>query len=166
MTLYGLVYHISLGRRAEHLVNGQVERTYAVGLLETEAVVAGRFAHHIHRGAFALGNLVYVFDGFFLNQQSHALLALVGNDFLGREGFVAYGQLAHVDVSATFFHQFGEAVHVSGRTVVVDRHYGVYFFFAEGAHHVVGAFLHFGVGTLYGIQLDAAAVTSGINRRY
>ncbi|CCX63388.1 putative uncharacterized protein [Bacteroides sp. CAG:598] len=129
-------------------------------------MVAGRFAHNVHRGAFAFGNLAHVFDGFLLDEQSHALLALVGDDFLGREGLVADGQLAHVDVSATLFHQLAEAVHVSSRAVVVDGNDGVYLFLAEGAHHVVGTLLHFGVGALDGVQFDAATVSSRIDRRY
>ena len=55
---------------------------------------------------------------------------------------------------------------MSCRTVVVDGHHRVGFFFAEGTYHVVGTFLHFGVGTLHGVQLDTATVASGIYRGY
>ena len=148
---------------AEHLRHVEVERTYAVGLHKGKVSVAGGFAYHVHRGALALGNLAYVLQVFFLDEQTHAFLALVGNDFLGREGGVADGQFAHVDESAAFLNQLGEAVDVTGRTVVVDGHYRVDVFFAEGAHQVVGTFLHFGVGALYGVQLDAAGVASRID---
>ena len=41
------------------------------------------------------------------------------------------------------------------RTMVVNADNGIDIFFAEGTHEVVGALLHFGVGTLYGVQLNA-----------
>ena len=50
-----------------------------------------------HRSAFAFGYLTYVFDGFFLNQQTHALLTLIGYDFFGRHSLVTDRQLAHVE---------------------------------------------------------------------
>ena len=45
---------------------------------------------------------------------------------------------------------------MSGRTVVVDADNGVDIFFAERTHEVVGTLLHFRVGTLHGVELDAA----------
>ena len=74
MTFYSLVHHISFRRRAEHLVYGQVERTYAVSLFEGKTMVAGSFTYHVHRCTFAFCNLVYMFDGFFVNQQAHTFL--------------------------------------------------------------------------------------------
>ena len=74
MTFYSLVHHISFRRRAEHLVYGQVERTYAVSLFEGKTMVAGSFTYHVHRCTFAFCNLVYMFDGFFVNQQTHTFL--------------------------------------------------------------------------------------------
>ena len=68
-------------------------------------MVARGLAYHIHRGALALGNLLYVLNGLLLNQQTHALLALVGDNLFGREGFVADGQLAHVNQSAALLNQ-------------------------------------------------------------
>ena len=68
---------------AEHLGYVQIERLYAIALLEREVGIAGGLADNIHRGTLALGNLLYVFDVFLVNQQTHALLTLVGNDFLG-----------------------------------------------------------------------------------
>ena len=68
MTFYGLVHHVSFRRRTEHLFYGKIERTYTVGLLESEAVVAGSFTDYVHRSPFAFGHLAYVLDSFFLNQ--------------------------------------------------------------------------------------------------
>ena len=53
-----------------------------------------------------------------------------------------------------------------GRAVVVDGNQRIGLFLTKCAYHVVGAFLHFGVGALYSIQLDATAVASGIYGRY
>ena len=163
---HGLVHHDGLGRRSEHLLYGQVEGTYAVGLLEGEAVVACCLAHGVHGGTFALGNAAHMLYGLFVNEQTHALLALVGNDFLGGESLVADGQFVHVYDAATLLDKFAQTVHVSCRTMVVDADDGVVVLLAQGAYHVVGALLHFGVGTLYGVQLDATAVTAGFHGTY
>jgi len=48
----------------------------------------------------------------------------------------------------------------------MDGNHGISLFFAKCAYHIISTFLHFGIGTLYGIQLNATAVTSGIYRRY
>ena len=55
---------------------------------------------------------------------------------------------------------------MSGRAVVVDGNHRIGLFLTKCAYHVVDAFLHFGVGALYSIQLDATAVASGIYGRY
>ena len=147
----------------EHLRHIEVERLHTVGLTEREMSIARCLAHHIQRSTLAFGNAANVVDMFFIDEQSHTLLALVGNDFLCRERLVANGQLRHVNLSTTLFHQLGQAVQVACRTVVVDRHYGVHVFFAQRTHEVVGAFLHLGVGTLHGVQLDAVAVAARVH---
>ena len=129
-------------------------------------MVARGLAHHVHRGAFALGNLLHMFDGLLFDEQAHALLTLVGDDLLSREGLVADRQLAHVNQSATLLYQLAQTVYVACRAVVVDGDYGVALLFAEGAHHVVGTLLHLRIGALHGVQLNAAAVATGVNRRY
>ena len=129
-------------------------------------MIAGCFTYYVHRSAFAFGNLTYMFDGFFFDQKSHTFLTFVGDDFFSGQCLVADRKFAHVDQTATFFHQFRQTVYVTCRTVVVDRNYRIHIFLAESAYYVVGTFLHFGVGTLYGIQFDTAAVTTGIYRRY
>ena len=161
----GLVDHDRFGRVAEHLRYVQVEGALSVGLLEGEVRVAGRFAHHVHRGAFALGDAAHVFQVFLLDEQSHAFLAFVGNDFLGRECRIAHRKSAHVDQAAAFLDQFREAVHVACAAVVMDADHGVDILLAEGAYQVIGALLHFRVSTLYGIQLDTAGVASCLDGR-
>ena len=162
---HSLVVHIRLGTVAEHLRHVQVERAHPVALLECEMRVAGRLAHDIHRGAFALGNLAHVVDVLLLDEQAHALLRLVGDDFLGRQRLVADGQLRHVNQSAAVLHQFGQAVHVSRRAVVVDGHHGVHVLLTQRTNQVVGTFLHLGIGTLHGIQLNAGRIAAGVHRR-
>ena len=163
--LHRHIGHHRLGRVAEHLCHVEVEGAFAVGLFESEVRIARGFAHHIEGCAFALGNAAHVVDVLLLNEEAHALLALVGDDFLGRKCRIAHGQADHVDGAAALFDEFGQTVDVTGRTVVVDRHHGVVFLLAEGAHEVGGALLHFGVGALHGIELDARAVTPRVDRR-
>ena len=158
--LHGLVHHHGLGGGTEHLLYGQVERADAIGLFKGETMVAGGLAHGVHRGTFTFGYPAHVFNGFLVYQQSHALLALVGDNFFCRQGLVADGQLVHVYQATAFFHKFAQAVDVSCGSMVVNAYDGVGVFLAEGTHHVVGALLHLGVGTLHGVQLYSAAVSA------
>ncbi len=50
--------------------------------------------------------------------------------------------------------------------MVVDRHDGVEAAFCKCPYKVCNAFLHFGVGTLNGVQLYGACVSAGVYRRY
>ena len=68
--------------------------------------VAGGLTHHIQRCALTLGDGLDVIQMPLVDEQSHALLALVGNNFLGTERFVADGQLGHINLSAAVFHEF------------------------------------------------------------
>ena len=163
---HSLVAHHRLGRMTEHLGHVEVERLHAVALPEAEVGVARGAAHHIQRGTLTLGDALHMVEMLLVNEQSHALLALVGDNFLGAQGLVADRQLGHVYLAATLLHQFGEAVQVAGRAVVVDGDHGIHVFFDQGAHQIVGAFLHFGVGSLHGIQLDAAGVAAGVHARH
>ena len=77
-----LIVHVRLGRVAEHLCHIQVEGAHTVTLLESKMRIARRFAHHIQRCTLTLCNLTHVLNVLLVNQQTHALLTLVGNDFL------------------------------------------------------------------------------------
>ena len=154
VVLDSLVDHHGLGRVAEHLCHVEVERLHAVALHKAEVGVACGLADDIQRGTLALSD-----------EQSHALLALVGDDLLGRECLVADRQLGHVDLAAAVLDKLREAVEVAGGAVVMDGNYRVDIFFHEGAHEVVGTLLHLRVGTLHGVELDAIAIASGIDRR-
>ena len=94
-------------------------------------------------------------DVLLVDEQSHALLALVCYYLLCRERLVAYRQLCHVNLSAALLYKFRQAVEVSCRAVVVyaDNRIGV--FLAQGTHKIVGTLLHFGVGTLHSVELYA-----------
>ena len=166
MTFYGFVYHICLGRWTEHLFYGKIERTYTVRLLESKAVVACRFSDYVHRGTFTFCNLAHMFDSFFFDKKSHTFLAFIGDDFFGRQRFVTDRQLAHVDQTAAFFHQFRQTVDVTCRTMVMNRNNRIHIFFTKGTDYVVGTFLHFCIRTLHGVQLDTTTVTTGIYWRY
>ena len=162
----GIVAHDGLGRVTEHLANLQVEGTNTVALFEAEVSIACGLTDNIQRSTLALGNLTYMVYVLFVDKQTHTLLALVGNDFLCRQGGVANGQLGHVNVAATFLNQLRQTVNVSGTSVVVDADNGVHLLFAQGTNQVVGTLLHLRVGTLNGIQLNAAAVTTCLNAGY
>lgn len=104
MTFYSLVYHVCFRRRTKHLVYCQVERTYAISLFECKTVIACCFSNNVHRRTFAVGNLLYMFDCFFINQQSHTFLRFVGNNFFCRQCFVADRKLVHVNQTTTIFY--------------------------------------------------------------
>ncbi len=159
----GYVGHHGLGRAAKHVVHAQVDGLHAVGLLKDEAVVAGALAHYIEGGALALCYLVNVVEVFLMSHKAHALLRLVAYDFFRREGGVAHGQLAHVDVAASVFYQFREGVEMAASPVVVYRHDGIALVLAHGAYHVGHTLLHLGIGTLHGVELDAVVILAGVD---
>ena len=149
----------------KHLCYVEIEGTHTVFLLESEVGIASGFTHHIERCALAFSNFAHLVDVFFFDEEAHTLLALVGNDFFGRECSVADGECAHIDSTSTFFYEFRKTVDVSGRTVVVDRHHRVVFFFAKRTHEVGCTLLHFGISTLHSVEFDAGTVTSGVYGR-
>ena len=53
---------------------------------------------------------------------------------------------------------------MSGRTMVMYGDNGIDFFFTESTNQIVGSFLHFGVGTLDGVEFNTIGITSGVNR--
>ena len=146
----------------EHLCHIQIEGFYAIALNEREVGVASGLANHIQRSTFTLGNTAHMVDMLLVDKQSHTLLTLIGNDFLGRQCLVADGQLGHVDTSAALLNQLGETVQMTGGAMVVNTYYRVVILFHQGTHQVIGTFLHLGVGTLYGIQLNTVTVTARI----
>ncbi|OPZ97442.1 MAG: hypothetical protein BWY72_01213 [Bacteroidetes bacterium ADurb.Bin416] len=128
-------------------------------------MIVGGFAHHVHRCAFPLGqpfNQGYIFC---IDQEAHTLLAFVTNDFLGRQGGVAYGQLTHVDATTGGFHQLRQTVKVTTGPVVMNGNNGVGLLFGQGTDDVGHALLHFGIGALNGVEFDAGSVLTGIHRR-
>ncbi len=68
---------------AEHLRYVKVKRLHTVALHKAEVCVSCGFAHHIHRGTLALGYLAHVLYVLLVDEQTHALLALVGYYLLG-----------------------------------------------------------------------------------
>ena len=165
VALHGVVGHHGLGRVTKHLCYVEIEGTNAVFLLKSEVSIASGFTHHIERCALTFGNFAHLVDIFFFDEEAHALLTLIGYDFFGREGGISDGECAHVDGSSAFFYELGETVDVSGRTVVVDRHHRVVFFFAKRTHEVGCTLLHLGICTLHSVEFDARVITSGVYRR-
>ena len=160
---HGLVPHDSLGRMTKHLSHIQVERTHAIRLLEGEVGIACGLSDDVKRRTLPFGYLADVFDVLLVDEESHAFLAFVGDDFLGRECRVADGKLRHVNESAALFHKLGEAVDVSRATMIMDADHGIHFLFAKRTHQVIGTLLHFGVGSLHGIEFYTTAVATCIH---
>ena len=67
---------------SEHLGYVEVERLHTVALAEREVCIAGGLTDNIHRGTLALSYLLYIFNMLLVDEQSHALLTLVGNNLL------------------------------------------------------------------------------------
>lgn len=103
---------------------------------------------------------------FFVHQQAHAFLAFVADDFFGRQRGVTNGQLAHINLAARAFHQFGKTVQVTPCAVVVDGNDGVLVQLTQCTDDVSRSLLHFGVGALYSVQFNAGMVLAGIDRRH
>ena len=106
LALNGFIHHDCLGRVSEHLRHIKVEGTHTIRLLESKVSIASTFTYNIHRSTLTFSNLTHMFDVFFLNEETHTLLAFVGNDFLCRKCLVANGEVLHIDNTTTFFHQF------------------------------------------------------------
>ena len=73
-------------------------------------MVAGCFSYNIHRRAFTLGNALNIGNILGINHHSHAFLALIADDFLCRQSFVADREGIEIDMSACLLNQFGERV--------------------------------------------------------
>ena len=79
---HGLILHICLWRMSKHLTHFQVERTHTISLFESEMCITRCLTHHIQWSTLTLSNLAHMLNVLFLNEQAHALLTFVGNDFL------------------------------------------------------------------------------------
>ena len=161
--LHGLVAHDGLGRVAKHLSHIQVERALAIPLLEGEMGIAGGLADDVKRGALPFGYLADVLDVLLVDEETHAFLAFVGDDFLSRKRRVADGKLRHVNEAAALFYQLGEAVDVACASMIMDADNGIHFLFAQSPYQIVGTLLHLGVRALYGVQLDATRVATCVH---
>ena len=147
---------------SEHLRHVEVERLHAVALYKGEVGITGGLTDDIERCTLALGHLAHALHMLVLDEQSHAFLTLVGDNLFRRQRLVTDGQLGHIYLTAAVFHELGETVEVSGRTMVMNRRHGVGVVFHKGAHEVVGALLHLRVGTLHGVELYGSAVAAGV----
>ena len=153
--------HDGLGGGPEHIAELQVYGRFScLGVAEGEIALAADLAYDVERCSFPFSYPAQLFGVGFLHHQSHALLALIADDFLVREGGVAYGQLGDVDVAADLLDQLRETVQVSAGAVVVYRDDGVVILLGYRADGVVDPLLHFGVGPLYGVQLNRIGIFS------
>ncbi len=148
----------------EHLRHIEVEGLLAVALNEAEVGVTCGVTDNIERCALAGCNLLHAVEVLLVDEQTHALLTLVGDNLLGRERLVADRQFGHVNLTTAVLDQLRQAVEVTGRTVVVDGHDGVAVGLDQCAHEIVGALLHLRVGALHGVELHSRTVAAGVDR--
>ena len=160
-----LIFHDGTRRLTEHVLEFDIDGAYAILLLENKLHVIRRLTDNVHRSAFTFSDTPHTLNVFFFHQQPHTFLALVPDNFLRRKGWIADGELRHVDMSAGRFDKLGQTVQVSPRSMIVDRDDGVTFGLGDGTDHVGRPFLHLRIGTLHGIQLDTACILSRIDRR-
>ena len=149
----------------EHLSHVEVERLHAIALSKREMSVARGLADNIQRCTLALGDFLYALQMLLVDEQTHALLTLVGYYLLCRKGLVTNRQLRHVYLAAALLYEFRQTVQVSCRAVVVYRDNRIVVALDQSTHEIVCAFLHFRVRALHGVQLDTVAIASRINRR-
>ena len=166
MIRLGLIDKHRLRRTTEEVGNSQVNGSLAFLADETQTFIARHLAHFVIRGTLTLSGLLDDVLVLLVDQQTHAFLRLVADDFLVGKRRVADRQIVNIHHATCVFDEFGEAVEVAARTVVVDATDGVGTALCHGADDVADAFLHLGVGTLHSIQLDDIAVLTGINTRH
>ena len=162
-SFYRVIRHDCARWLTEHIFQLNVDRLHAIGLLKDKLHIVGRLTNHIHRRTLTIGDTFHASHILLFHQEAHTLLAFVTDDFLGRKGRVADRQLAHVNVSTSSLYQFGEAVEVATRSVVVDRNDRILVRFSDCADHVSRTFLHLRISTLNGVQLDTAGVLTGVH---
>ena len=67
--------------------------------------IACGLTYYIHRSTLTLCYLAHMLNMLLVNEQAHALLTLIGNDFLCAQCLVADRQLRHVNATATLLNK-------------------------------------------------------------
>ena len=76
---------------SEHLCHIQIEGLHTVALHEREVCITCRLTHHIQRSTFTFSDAAHMVDMLLVDEQSHALLTLVGDNLFGRKRLVTDG---------------------------------------------------------------------------
>ena len=166
MPLDCFVAHDCLGWLAEEIFEFEVDGSGLVGVDKLKYHVVRGVAYDVHRGAFAVGDALEEFHLCGVDYETHALLRFVADDFLARKGGVADGEFCDFDFAAGVLNEFGEAVQVSACAVVVYGNNRIFVHFRNCADGVIDALLHFGVGTLHGVEFDVVFVLTCGNATY
>ena len=161
-----LVHHIGLGRGAEHIRQSQINRLVSPCLFEGQVHILRGASYDIHRSALTLSDACDALYIFALDEQSHTLLTLVADDFLGGKGLVSDGEGAEVKVSACRLHELGEAIEVTSCSVVVDGDDRIVLALGERTDDVLDTLLHLGVGALDGIELNRTSILPCVHRAH
>ena len=162
-TFHRLISHDSLRTMTKHLSHIEVERSLPIPLLEGEMGISCRLSDYIKRSALPFCNLADMLDVLLVDEESHAFLAFVGDDFLSRKCWVANRKFRHINESATLFYKLGEAVDVSCASMIMDADNGIHFLFAKRTHQIVGTLLHLWVSTLYCVKLDTTRIATSLH---
>ncbi len=159
------IAHDGTGCIAKHIGQLQVDGSIAFIVFELQVTVAGGFTHYIHGRSLAPGHALKLINIFFFHYQAHSFLRFVAHNFARRQGGITHRQFVNMDGSASCFHQLREAIEVASGTMVMDGNDRVFIMFHHGTDGIHGPFLHFGVRTLYGIELNGIGEFTCGNRR-
>ena len=96
--------HICHRRVTKHLLDIQVKRFNAITLPETEMSVTCCLTYNIEWRPLTLSYFAYMFNMLFVNEQTHALLTFIGDNFLTGESLISYREFCHIYLSATFLY--------------------------------------------------------------
>ena len=156
--IVGYVFHHGMRNRSKHIVKYQVNGFFSgLCIFKSKTTVSGYLADHIHGSPFPFRCLLQQGNVFRSHDQSHAFLGLVAYDLFGTQGRISQGKFVNVYFSAGIVHQFRQTVQMTAGPVVVYGFDGIRCAFGQCPDGVVNAFLHLGIGTLYGIQLYGVA---------
>ena len=119
--VYPPVAHDGPRGTAEHI--GQVQVHWLGGhfiRFEAEVKIAAYFAHFVEGSSFPFGNALEAVQVLRRDDQPHALLRFVADDFLGRQGRISDRQPVQIYLSTGFFDEFRQAIQVATGAVIMN----------------------------------------------
>ena len=157
-----------LRRLAEKYLQGQVDGQVAeVGVRDRQCPLLAGLAQQGERAALAIAERLEGGEGFRIDRDDVALLALVAPEFQGRHAGLVVGNLAQLEARPPFavVDEFGQSVREPAGPHVVDREDRV--LAAEGrasVDHLLAAALHLGVFALHRGEVEVFLARAGRHR--